>query len=312
MRGPPGPPGPAGKDGSVAIKYYHADWGQAPEPVGETPRPCPWTYAGAAGPWAWGRICKKEYAACGIGKSQSPIDIAMNALEWDGSLKPEQQQTLGWHIPPTAATDFVYYVKGRLGGNTAEESFDGHTFQVEHISATLEYDNVVYELKQFHMHTYSEHTFDGAHSDLEIQFVHTTRDHTAFNKELIIAVFFKVVAGQGSPTFLRQLIQSIPKLSDVPSKLVPLDFAEIAQTVMIGSIPHRGPSDRDFSPNFRNYLSYQGSFTTPPCKQGVQWILLRNPVFIYGEDARDLHRLMGNNFRPAQPLNGRTVWATEP
>jgi hypothetical protein len=41
---------------------------------------------------------------------------------------------------------------------------------------------VVYKLKQFHVHTISEHTVDGEHYDMEMHFVHTTDDYTAFNK----------------------------------------------------------------------------------------------------------------------------------
>merc|ERR1712216_44722 len=63
----------------------------------------------------------------------------------------------------------------------------------------------------------------------------------------------------------------------------------------------------DFKPNFQNYMTYQGSFTTPPCTEGVQWILLRNPVYIFEEDYVDLHELLGDNYRPVQPLNGRVV-----
>jgi carbonic anhydrase len=50
--------------------------------------------------------------------------------------------------------------------------------------------------------------------------------------------------------------------------------------------------------------------TTPPCSESVQWILLRNPIFIYREDADDLQALMGTNVRPPQALNGRTVYTT--
>ena len=35
--------------------------------------------------------------------------------------------------------------------------------------------------------------------------------------------------------------------------------------------------------------------------EGVQWILLRNPIYIYGEDYQALHSLMGNNFRYSTP-----------
>jgi carbonic anhydrase len=41
--------------------------------------------------------------------------------------------------------------------------------------------------------------------------------------------------------------------------------------------------------------------------EGVQWILLRNPVYIYGDDAKALAALMGDNYRPIQPLNGRVI-----
>ena len=44
--------------------------------------------------------------------------------------------------------------------------------------------------------------------------------------------------------------------------------------------------------------------------EGVQWILLRNPIYIYAEDAAALRALMGANFRPVQPLNGRLVSST--
>ena len=46
--------------------------------------------------------------------------------------------------------------------------------------------------------------------------------------------------------------------------------------------------------------------------QGVQWLLLRNPLYIYGSDYQALHALMHNNFRPVQPLYGRTVTTTVP
>jgi len=41
--------------------------------------------------------------------------------------------------------------------------------------------------------------------------------------------------------------------------------------------------------------------------EGVQWILLRNPVYIFADDNKALHELMGDNFRPTKPLNGRVV-----
>jgi carbonic anhydrase len=282
--------------GDQVEKYYHMDNVKA-APHGS----CHWAYEGADGPDAWGTICDAKYPTCASGKSQSPVDVVTGSLKLEASA-----QTLGWNIPDKSAAQFANLVKGQ-GGDSAYELYNGHTFQVEHIDATFTYNNVVYKLKQFHMHTASEHTIDGKHSDVEMQFVHTTDDASAPNKVLVVGAFFKVQAGQGSPAFMRDLVKAIPKLTDVGTAIVPVDFQNIAQTVMIGSLPHKGATEAGFTPNFKNYMTYQGSFTTPPCTEGVQWILLRNPVYIYGDDAKALAALMGDNYRPVQPLNGRVI-----
>ena len=59
-------------------------------------------------------------------------------------------------------------------------------------------------------------------------------------------------------------------------------------------------------------VAYTYCVTSLCVLQGVQWILLRNPTYIYGDDFRVLHELMGDNFRPVQPLNSRIVTATVP
>lgn len=315
VTGPPGAPGAPGEAGGQVEKYYHqGDGKQSPqvheEP--ESPKPakadahgsCHWTYEGAEGPDNWGTICEGKYPTCAAGKGQSPIDVRTSSLQ---KIDEDPIPTLGWHIPDAQAAKYAKYYKGIQGGETSFEFYNGHTFQVEHMEATFAYNNVEYQLKQFHMHTLSEHTVDGSHYDLEIHFVHTTDDADAANKVLVVAAFFKVEKGHGSPTFIRQLVEAIPKLTGTPTPVVHIDFAEVTQTVMIGSLAHRGATAPDFKPNFQNYMTYQGSFTAPPCTEGVQWILLRNPVYIYEEDWKDLHELLGDNYRPVQPLNGRVV-----
>jgi len=299
VQGPPGAPGAPGAAGGQVEKYYHQ------KATGEVSHgSCHWAYEGAEGPEMWGSICEGKYATCSAGKSQSPIDVQTGSLTVASAA-----QTLGWNIPDRTAAEFVKYSKGQ-GGESSYELYNGHTFQVEHVAATFTYGNVVYKLKQFQLHTVSEHTIDGEHSALEIQFVHTTDDTEAANKVLVVAAFFQVAPGQGSPSFIRQLVKAIPSLTDVPSAVVNVDFAEVAQTVMIGSLDHRGGTEEKFTPNFKNYMTYQGSYTAPPCTEGVQWILLRNPVYIYGDDSKALHALLGDNYRPVQPLNGRVVSST--
>ena len=62
-----------------------------------------------------------------------------------------------------------------------------------------------------------------------------------------------------------------------------------------------------FIPNLNNYFKYSGSLTTPPCSEGVTWVVLKNPITIEKSDLAALSALEGNNNRPLKPLNGRVV-----
>jgi carbonic anhydrase len=50
-----------------------------------------------------------------------------------------------------------------------------------------------------------------------------------------------------------------------------------------------------------------GSLTTPPCSEGVLWMVLKQPVQLSKSQFRLFTQLYPNNARPIQPLNGRPV-----
>jgi len=81
---------------------------------------------------------------------------------------------------------------------------------------------------------------------------------------------------------------------------------------MVGQLAHQGANPADFVPNFKNYLAYNGSYTTPPCTEGVRWVLLNNPLYIYQQDLDAITALEHKNIRPTQPLNGRKVSTSIP
>ena len=52
--------------------------------------------------------------------------------------------------------------------------------------------------------------------------------------------------------------------------------------------------------NSNEVLTYSGSLTTPPCTEGVTWLISSAPLSISAEDVEAAHKLMGDNARPVQ------------
>ena len=60
-------------------------------------------------------------------------------------------------------------------------------------------------------------------------------------------------------------------------------------------------------PQDRRYYMYMGSLSTPPCTEGVLWLVLKNQVNLSQDQLRLFTKQFPNNARPAQALNGRVV-----
>ncbi|MEJ2533388.1 MAG: carbonic anhydrase family protein [Halioglobus sp.] len=109
-----------------------------------------WTYSGETGPANWGAL-SEEFAACRVGKNQSPIDIRTDQL-------------LEVRLPP---------INLDYQGETTSIINNGHTLQVNVSgSNTLTAEGEKFELSQFHFHSPSEHQIDGEAFPLEAHFVH--------------------------------------------------------------------------------------------------------------------------------------------
>uniref|UniRef100_A0A8C3IGE6 Carbonic anhydrase 8 n=1 Tax=Chrysemys picta bellii TaxID=8478 RepID=A0A8C3IGE6_CHRPI len=78
-------------------------------------------------------------------------------------------------------------------------------------------------------------------------------------------------------------------------------------------------------PLLRDYWVYEGSLTIPPCSESVTWILFRYPLTVSQLQIEEFRRLrthvkgaellegcdgmLGDNFRPTQPLSDRVIRA---
>lgn len=110
--------------------------------------PVHWGYEGEGGPAHWGDL-SPEFATCGSGREQSPIDIPRDA--------PINTQGLEFNYRPSALT---------IANN-------GHSIQVDYeAGSTLAAGDAAWGLVQFHLHAPSEHTLGGAYSPMELHLVH--------------------------------------------------------------------------------------------------------------------------------------------
>jgi len=228
-----------------------------------------WGYEGEAGPENWGTL-SPDWELCKSGTSQSPIDLTAAVLV-EGGLAPERR--LG-----EEAAD----ADQKVGSMDLLDN--GHTIQVTpDVPVTLDIGETRYELVQFHFHAPSEHTIDGEHSPLEAHFVHKSESGGL----AVVGVLFD----EGEPDELMQtVIDALPSGGENPRHLDGLQFDLAA----LRPLPKR-------------YYRYTGSLTTPPCSEGVEWIVSAEKGHLSHEQIEALDSRMPENARPVQPLNDREL-----
>ena len=161
---------------------------------------------------------------------------------------------------------------------------NGHTVQATPLEGndTLNIGGKAFTLKQFHFHTPSEHTFKGRHFPMEVHFVH----QTAAGELAVVAVMFD--EGAANPALTPLLAKTLKAGQS----------AEVAQAVDISPL----------LPANRRYFRLNGSLTTPPCSEGVNWVVMETPVRAAKAQIRVMAKIIGQaNNRPVQPLNSRIV-----
>ena len=225
----------------------------------------PFSYAGDKGPGFWDGINR----AC-AGAHQSPINIDTHAVDPDTTLQP-LDVTL-------AETSF-----------TLENPEPGYTIQATAPKQNLNmlvHNGAAFTLRQFHFHTFSEHTLDGSHSEMEL--------HAVFEDEnahyAVIGVLYRLGAKN---LLLQKLIDAgLPEKTTSPK-------TEVSGLTLVLK-------------GLGSYYTYQGGFTTPPCSEVVTWFVLKHPAELSPQQFEAFRKILGNDFRPTQSLNDRIVRATAP
>lgn len=142
-----------------------------------------------------------------------------------------------------------------------------------------------FKLLQVHFHTPSEHADRGVAYPLEAHFVHKSAD----GQLAVIGVLFTVGAEN---TALGPVLAHLP-MAETPPTTHADSVVDLAAIL---------PSDR-------RLVRYQGSLTTPPCSEGVNWMVMRNSVTASKAQIDTLHQAMGDNARPIQAPGNRLIVA---
>jgi len=139
-----------------------------------------------------------------------------------------------------------------------------------------------YELVQFHFHRPSEERINGRQYDMSAHLVHKDAD----GRLAVVAVLLERGRDQA-------LVQTV-------WNNLPLEKGE--------PLPAPGVLDpSQLLPTDRAYFTYMGSLTTPPCSEGVLWMVMRQPVQLSANQIGIFSKLYPMNARPIQAGAGRLI-----
>jgi carbonic anhydrase len=228
-----------------------------------------WHYEGDEGPAHWGTISPK-FATCQSGRAQSPIDIVAPA-------RRDTSDAIMLKFAPTSLR-IVHHE------HVADAINNGHTIQVNYSEGdTLTVGGRAYQLVQYHFHAPSEHTVDGKQFPMEMHLVHA-------NAEGQLAVIGVLITEGAHNAAFDPIWANLPVTKGVEHHLEHV-------TVDVDAL----------LPQARTTYRYEGSLTTPPCSEGVQWFVMTAPIALSAAQIDAFTALFHGNNRPVQSLNERPV-----
>lgn len=210
---------------------------------------------------------RPEWKTCGEGMRQSPIDFAASA-------------------PLAVNLDAVKF-NYRPARFRITDTGKQLRIEVENPGRdmSMEVRGRRYALEGFTLHRPSEARLGGQVADMSVHFYH--RD----GEGRIAALAVQAQRGDAPNTLLQALLNNLPLERGgnggyMPGTMIDLDA---------------------FLPKNPAHFLYMGSLSTPPCSEGVLWVVMKEPVTLSDEQFALFARLHARNARPPQPANGRMV-----
>jgi carbonic anhydrase len=171
---------------------------------------------------------------------------------------------------------------------------NSHQIQTQFSTAaptdTITLNGTVYRLSQFHYHDPAENLVNGKAYAMEEHFVNVS----ASGAETVVGVFLKVGAYNPSlQPLLTTALTSLTKANSTTTGTYPIDFSALLPTSTKGWF-------------------YEGSLTTPPLSQPVNWLVYATPITLSRQQLAEYQFVATAggflpNARPVQPLTGRIL-----
>lgn len=161
---------------------------------------------------------------------------------------------------------------------------NGHTIQVNfEPGSRIGIDGQQFELKQFHFHAPSENHIKGKSYALEGHLVHADKDGNL----AVVAVMFEPGAANDA---IGQAWKQMPEQAGGKSGLA----SKVSAAGLL-------PASRD-------YYRFNGSLTTPPCSEGVRWLVMKDSMTASEAQIEQFaHAMHHPNNRPLQPVFARPI-----
>ncbi len=161
---------------------------------------------------------------------------------------------------------------------------NGHTIKADYAKGSdISVDGRYFELKQFHFHTPSENHVKGKSYPMEAHFVHADR----YGNLAVVSVLYEI--GEADEE-LEKIWAHMPSKSGKSYK----SSNKIDAAALL-------PTDK-------SYYRFTGSLTTPPCSEGVLWLVLKEPKTASKEQVEKFHKTFHHDTnRPVQEINARKV-----
>ncbi len=194
----------------------------------------------------------------------------------------------GINQSPVNLTDFIesdlspLQLSYKTGGH--EVINNGHTIQVNYQPGSkLNINGHSYELKQFHFHSPSENHINGKSYPMEVHLVHADNEGNL----AVVGVMFE--EGSDNKT-LKEIWGIMPKEAESKNALPSMAFVE-------GILPAS-----------RDYYRFNGSLTTPPCSEGVLWLVMKESITVSKEQIKQFTQATHpSTNRPVQARNARAI-----